>query len=515
MATPSSDKGCFRRLSDKLTCRQVLNMMVLFGFMVNYMLRVNMTIAIVDMVVPSNTTKDGVEVIHSECVAETPISNVTIDSEPLSTLSTPVDHGIRFPWDAKQQNMIIGSFFWGYICTELPGGRLAEMVGARRVFGYSMLAAAIITLITPLATRVGYVVVVISRVLLGFMLGATWPSVQPMAAKWIPPNERSKFISNMMASSLGAAITLPVCGFLIAHFGWESVFYVTGVIGVIWAIVWFLVVFDHPADHPRISPQERQYIESALGTSSTSTSHKALTVPWKSIITSPPVWAIVITHGASVFGYFTVVNQLPTYMKYILAFNIKENGLLSSLPYFGKYVMAITTSSIADYLRSSGRLSTTAIRKLFTTFAVMVPGLMMIAQVFLGCDRVGSIVIFTAALTVNGAVTAGYLGNGLDIAPNYSGTIFGMANTLSSFGGWLSAYIVGLLTYQNQTYAQWRIVFWILVGTYTVGGLVFLIFGSGDLQSWNTPGGGQSRKPDVEMQNIKEKEAVPLRRDSS
>jgi hypothetical protein len=46
-------------------------------------------------------------------------------------------------------------------------------------------------------------------------------------------------------------------------------------------------------------------------------------VPWQSILTSPHVWAIIITHGASVFGYFTVVNQLPTYMKYILHFNIK------------------------------------------------------------------------------------------------------------------------------------------------------------------------------------------------
>jgi hypothetical protein len=46
-------------------------------------------------------------------------------------------------------------------------------------------------------------------------------------------------------------------------------------------------------------------------------------VPWLSILTSPCVWAIIVTHGASVFGYFTVVNQLPTYMKHILHFNIK------------------------------------------------------------------------------------------------------------------------------------------------------------------------------------------------
>lgn len=49
-----------------------------------------------------------------------------------------------------------------------------------------------------------------------------------------------------------------------------------------------------------------------------------LTVPWKSIFLSPPVWAIVLVHGCNVFGYFTVVNQLPTYMKYILNFNIKQ-----------------------------------------------------------------------------------------------------------------------------------------------------------------------------------------------
>lgn len=45
----------------------------------------------------------------------------------------------------------------------------------------------------------------------------------------------------------------------------------------------------------------------------------------------------------------------------------------------------------------------------------------MIAQAKFGSDRIWSIAIFTAALTINGAVTAGYLGNGLDIAPNFSG----------------------------------------------------------------------------------------------
>ncbi|KAI8439167.1 hypothetical protein MSG28_013014 [Choristoneura fumiferana] len=174
------------------------------------------------------------------------------------------------------------------------------------------------------------------------------------------------------------------------------------------------------------------------------------------------------------------------------------NGLLSSLPYLGKYLCALASSVLADHLRRSGKLSTTTARKLFTGFAVGLPGILMIAQAFFGHDRVWSVAIFTIALTINGAVTAGYLGNGLDIAPNFSGTIFGMANTLSSIGGWLSAFMVGELTKTHNTYEQWQIVFFILAGVYIVGALCFTCFGSGELQQWNArveaPNGALARE---------------------
>ena len=52
---------------ERLSCRQVLNIMVILGFMLNYMLRVNLTIAIVAMVVPDKTS-------HS--------SNMNLGNEP-------------------------------------------------------------------------------------------------------------------------------------------------------------------------------------------------------------------------------------------------------------------------------------------------------------------------------------------------------------------------------------------------------------------------------------------------
>nr|CAH7752685.1 unnamed protein product [Callosobruchus chinensis] len=472
-----------KKWTDFLSCRQVLNIMVILGFMFNYMLRVNLTIAIVDMIEsPSNNSSGS----NSSSITNT-------------TMATSSD--TRFHWSESQKNDILGSFFWGYVLTELPGGRMAEIVGARRIFGGGMLAASLLTILTPAACYTHFYVIVILRAVLGFFLGATWPAIPPMAAKWIPPMERSKFIANMMASSLGAALTLPICGYLISTLGWSSVFYVTGLIGLVWSVLWFFLVFDSPAQHPRISEEERMEIEKAITEGEGGKSQKPSSVPWLELFTSPAVWAIIVTHGMSVFGYFTVVNQLPTYMHDVLKFNIKKNGLLSSLPYLGKYAMAILSSWLADRLRRSRRLSTTATRKIFTAVALLVPGVLMAVQAIKGADASLSVAVFTASLFFNGAVTAGYLSNGLDIAPNFSGTIFGMANTLSSFGGWLSTKIVAVLTEGDKTFDTWKYVFWILCCTYAFGAVFYCIFGTGKLQKFNSVQG--TTEDGKEMQPLK------------
>lgn len=97
-----------------------------------------------------------------------------------------------------------------------------------------------------------------------------------------------------------------------------------GGIGLLWSALWFLIIFETPAAHPRISREEREEIETAIGSSVSK--KKPTYVPWYDIFTAPCVWAIVITHATSVFGYFTIVNQLPTYMKEILHFDIKQVG---------------------------------------------------------------------------------------------------------------------------------------------------------------------------------------------
>lgn len=90
----------------------------------------------------------------------------------LSTqINTDTNNEEKFKWDSVQQNIILGSFFWGYVLTELPGGRLAEMIGGHRVFGHSMLWASVNSILTGFNIRIFLILYLITLILFFFSIG--------------------------------------------------------------------------------------------------------------------------------------------------------------------------------------------------------------------------------------------------------------------------------------------------------------------------------------------------------
>lgn len=62
----------------------------------------------------------------------------------------------------------------------------------------------------------------------------------------------------------------------------------------------------------------------------------------------------------------------------------------------------------------------------------------------------------------------------------------GLINGISMFSGILTPYVVGVLT-PNQTLSEWHLVFWIVFVVFVLSNLVYLIWGSTELQQWNDP----------------------------
>lgn len=74
-----------------------------------------------------------------------------------------------FEWDEKDQNHVLGSFFWLHWITQIPGGMLARRFGTKKVFGLANLFSCLITFALPTAAHTDIKILIFLRVLQGFI----------------------------------------------------------------------------------------------------------------------------------------------------------------------------------------------------------------------------------------------------------------------------------------------------------------------------------------------------------
>jgi MFS family permease len=108
----------------------------------------------------------------------------------------------EFNWSESQQGFILGSFFWGYLLTQIPGGWLGHRFGGKWPFGLGLLVTGILAIATPCVARFGgYYAIVGVRVLQGLAGGITVPCMHSLLARWIPPEERGKLTAIVYAGN--------------------------------------------------------------------------------------------------------------------------------------------------------------------------------------------------------------------------------------------------------------------------------------------------------------------------
>ncbi|XP_068081579.1 sialin-like isoform X1 [Anabrus simplex] len=470
--------------SDCISCRSVLWCLVFTGAGVNYMIRTNINIAIVAMVWNQDRNGDNTAAV-TECyqpeVSQT--HSMKFNFSNVSSIQERSEEETRFNWDEKQQAYVLGAFYWFYWSTQIPGGILSQRYGFKVVFGCSNLFMCVTTFLIPLFATVDPWALVALRMIQGLVGGTAWPSLHVAAGHWIPPKERSKFMSAIMGSSLGAALTYPVCGLIIYYLGWEAVFYVTGAIGIIWFTAWWLLVFDTPNDHPRISEKELKYIQSSCGRA---VQKRKLPTPWLKILTSIPVWLLISVSWGCLWGMYTLLTQAPTYFQLVHGWSIRMNGFLSGLPHICRMALGIILSFICDTLLERNIITSLSIRKIAAGTCCFLQGLFLLGLAFSGCSSLAAIICLTAALATTGAESPGPLAGIVDLSPNYAGAVMGFTNMLSVMPGFISPMIVGFLTYQNQSSSQWQMVFIIAAAMALLPSLLFICFGTNEVQPWNT-----------------------------
>ncbi|XP_076045681.1 putative inorganic phosphate cotransporter [Oratosquilla oratoria] len=457
--------------------RHTLVLMGFLGFASTYGMRVNLSVAIVAMVNYTST------------------SSTDNNGDDGNTCPLPEDGGSQdstqevtgeFHWDENVQGLMLAAFFYGYAVSNLFGGRLAEHFGGKVVLGWGIVLTGVFTVISPFCAWVAPELFFAIRVIEGLTEGVTFPAMHLLLATWAPAVERSHFSSLVYAGiQFGTVITMPVSGWLCnTDFlgGWPSVFYIFGALGIVWGVFWYFLAYDLPEEHPRITQEELLYIQSWTADNK---QKKTLAVPWRDIFTSRPFIAVAILHFGNNWGFYTLLTELPTYLKNIQHYDMKSNGLVSALPYLIMWLVSVAYSTTIGQLSRRGKISLVGIRKLSASIAAYGPMLALVAMCFVNCDRTLALVVLCLAMGLNGAVYCGYTSSHMDLAPNFAGTLMGLTNSFGTIPGIAAPSVTGAITYQNQTLGAWRVVFGLAAVLYLLSATFYISFISADVQPWN------------------------------
>lgn len=236
-----------------------------------------------------------------------------------------VNPNLTYDWSPKTQGIVLGSFWYSYMCMQVPSGRMAEEFGGKWIVAISLFGSALINIITPFITG-SLAVLVTSRVILGVLQGGIFPSCYAMLYTWMPQKERSFSLACMdVGGTLGSIVAASVTGYLSEHGfagGWPSSFYVSGLISAITFAIWIVYTHSFPEEHPFISEAELRYIQQTRGTGKNALgaiSNKISgPVPWRAILTSAPVLAVIASKFSLGWTFFTILSKLPAYLNDVL-----------------------------------------------------------------------------------------------------------------------------------------------------------------------------------------------------
>ncbi|XP_031416962.1 vesicular glutamate transporter 1-like [Clupea harengus] len=436
--------------------RYIIAILCGLGFCISFGIRCNLGVAIVSMV-----------------------NNHTIYKG-----DKPYNVKAQFSWDPETVGMIHGSFFWGYIVTQIPGGFICQKFAANRVFGFAVVSTSILNMLIPSAARVHFGCVILVRIFQGLVEGVSYPACHGIWAKWAPPLERSRLATTAFCGSYaGAVVAMPLAGILVQYAGWPSVFYVYGTFGIMWYIFWIMVSYESPAAHPTITIEERTYIEEAIGTSGLSI--QKFKTPWKHFFTSMPVYAIIVANFCRSWTFYLLLISQPAYFEEVFGFEISKVGMISALPHLVMTIIVPIGGQLADYLRTNNIMTTTNVRKLMNCGGFGLEATFLLVVGF-SHTRGMAISFLVLAVGFSGFAISGFNVNHLDIAPRYASILMGISNGVGTLSGMVCPLIVGAMT-KHKTREEWQYVF-LIASLVHYGGVIFYgIFASGEKQPWAEP----------------------------
>mmetsp|Transcript_27989 Transcript_27989/g.71921 ORF Transcript_27989/g.71921 Transcript_27989/m.71921 type:complete len:292 (-) Transcript_27989:336-1211(-) len=247
----------------------------------------------------------------------------------------------------------------------------------------------------------------------------------------------------MYLGSAAAMLVLPSVG---ASFGAPSLLKVVGCLGLSWLAMWMLVGKEIPhretvipitqAEVNKAARQDKPIIKSAMQKGCPAPT------PWRRMLASPAVWAIITNNFAFHYAFYVIMNWLPTYFNSVLKADLASLGGLKTLPYLVMFLTSNLGGWVGDLLILKRRFSVAAARKAVNTLGLTSSAVALMLMP-MASDTLPGIAATTLTLGALGFARGGFSVNHMDIAPKYAGVVMGISNTAGTLSGVIGVAITG------------------------------------------------------------------------
>ena len=401
-----------------------------------------------------------------------------IDRVNISVAIIPMQQ--QFGWSEAQVGIVFSSFYFGYMFTMILGGYLADKYGGKYVLGFGVLAWSLFTFLTPIFAYQGFFAIFLIRVLLGLGEGVAFPSIHSLYARWIPFTERTRVIAITNSGiSAGTVFGFALTTIIITMYSWELVFYLFGLLGIIWSFFWFKGFSSMPSENKKISDYELSKILNEAPSS-----ENAKKVPFKNLISNLPFLAITVATFCNNWVLFTFISYMPKYVNSDisiggLGISLESDTflILIILPAVIAVISLLIGGFIVDTLIKQG-LKVIVARKLFNSIGFFGAGVLIYLIPYQTSVEITLILLCLINFCI-GMAAGGFGVNHADIGPNYTGNLFGIAGSIGMIAAVFSPLAAGFILENTNS---WFLIFNISTIVLFFGGLFYLFFSSANKQ---------------------------------
>jgi MFS transporter, ACS family, hexuronate transporter len=236
------------------------------------------------------------------------------------------------PLTNEQFSTLQSAFLLAYALMYAAGGKLVDLLGTRRGFAAAMLFWSFACASHALAT--GFLMLAISRFLLGGGEGAAFPASTRAVAEWFSAGERATAMGIINAgTAVGGIVAPPLITAVLGFANWRWIFVITGGLGLLW-LVWWRSSYSRPAESSAPDAVARSVTP----------------LPWAHLFQIREVWGLVTAKFLSDAAWFFYLFWLPKYLYDARGFDVKGIGLFAWMPNAAAGIGCLLGGGFSSYL---------------------------------------------------------------------------------------------------------------------------------------------------------------------